>query len=121
MKYDVKCSACENTYTIEADFVPMHCMKCGSPVEASPAKTRARIRAEISMYNLRTIIPKVEDARREWISCLAEYEDEMQLLRQYKKRGVVSEEELQKFAYKKTSERDALRELRARKNNTLAE
>ena len=101
MKYKVSCPNCGTEYVVKMDFEPGFCIKCGSDlVNGSPVKTKSRERAEQAMLKLDSLVPAINEARRNLIGFLVEYEDELQVLRQYKRRGIVSEEETEKYSLK---------------------
>ena len=121
MKYMVNCTGCGSSYEVDMSFRPGFCVKCGcgdERVAVAPVKNKARLRAEDAMMHLDEIGPKMEAAREAYLALMVEYEDELQLLRQYKKREIVSEEEVNEYAvrgYKRISLNDALKEYRAKK------
>ena len=119
MKYKVVCFDCGKEYEVETADCPRFCLSCGaSNVDAAPIKTKSRIRAEESMRKLDSLIPKMMEAREIWFAVIVEYEEEMHILRQYKRRGIVSEEEVSHYSvsrYNKISLNDALKEYRAEK------
>ena len=65
------------------------------------SSSKSRERAEEAMDKLSELSPAIEAARRLFIELLVEYEENLEVLRKYQKRGVVSEEELQRFPPKK--------------------
>ena len=120
MKYKVSCPNCGTEYVVKMNFEPGFCIKCGSDlVNVSPVKTKSRERAEKAMGRLVELGPTLEAAREAWVELLVAYEDELQILRQYKKRGIVSAEELENFSLKnfyKKNTSELLKEYRRKKN-----
>lgn len=87
-------------------------------------KEKSRIRAEEAMVKLDRLVPVMKMTREMWMRVLVEYEDEMQLLRQYKKRGIVSEEEVERYSvsgYKKVSFNELLKKYREEKRDEVRE
>lgn len=119
MKYLVRCDRCGMAAEVEASRVPSFCVSCGNDlIDITPVRSKARMRAELAMARLETLAPRMVEAREWWLSALVEYEDEMQILRQYKKRGIVTEDEVERYAvsgYKKVQINEALKEYRAKK------
>lgn len=55
---------------------------------------QARARAELAMERIRAMEPTIQTAWEMYVRTWAAYEDEMQVLRQYKRRGHVTEDEV---------------------------
>lgn len=98
MKYIVKCPKCGRTYELEMGLKPVFCAKCGDRnITVSPVKTKSRVRAEEAMNHMDQIRPRLEKAHRVYVELMGEWEFEMQILRQYKKRGIVTEDEVASY------------------------
>lgn len=114
MKYHVSCAGCGANYQAEMEFSPCFCGRCGSSeINVNAIKSKARIHAEDKMHELDGLLPKVIEVRKEWIKLMAEYEDSMQLLRVYKKRGIVSQEEVSAYSMKNESKRTLAEEIKS--------
>ena len=116
MKYRITCTRCGREYELSGDLPPKFCPVCGGA--AKLVKSKARVRAEEAMVKLEKLSPKVEEAYEWWLAAIVEYEDELQVLRQYEKRGVLSRSELEPYSSKKfrrVSLNEALKEYRAKK------
>lgn len=98
MKYIIKCDYCMDSYEIDSAFAPYHCIKCGSGlIDITPGKSRARLRAEEAMRRMDEIGPKLDAARKAYQELRDTYNDERQLLMEYKSRGHATEEEVAKY------------------------
>lgn len=119
MKYIVDCMSCGENYTMVAECAPKFCMQCGSmAIKPTEVKTKSRIRAEESMRRLEELQPEFEEKYLAYSDVRARYEDELQVLRQYKKRGIVLQEELDKYSIRnmdRISMNDELKGVRAKK------
>lgn len=82
-----------------------------------PVGVRARERAELAMRRIRTMEPTIQTAWEMYVRAWAAYEDEMQVLRQYKKRGHVTVEEVEAHTLKRKSLADGLKRYREGKKN----
>ena len=74
------------------------------------------------MAVLTELRPRLLEAKELWVALTAEYEDGLQLLRVYKKRGVVTAEELEPYLVAKENIKninEALKEYRARKREVV--
>lgn len=122
MKYSIDCPKCGQKYEVEMDFIPSFCMKCGFDMPSVVLrKTKARVRAEEAMCRMDYLKPCLTEAREKYMDLMMLYEAENQIIRQYARRGVVTEEEKQKYAITgdydiaKTSVQTLLKEYRAEK------
>ena len=123
MKYTVSCAGCGCWYEVDLAFAPKFCAECGSgEIDVWPVKTKARVHAEEVMVALTELRPRLLEAKEAWIALTAEYEDGLQLLRVYKKRGIVTAEELEPYLVAKENVKninEALKEYRARKREVM--
>lgn len=120
MKYTIDCPKCGQKYEVEMDFVPGFCMKCGSgEAVVELVKTKSRLRAEEAMLKLDDLKPQLTKAREAYMELMMVYEQENQIVRAYARRGIVTEEEKQRYAITgsydiaKTSVQTMLKEYRA--------
>ena len=124
MKYIINCPHCGEKYEVELDFAPGFCVKCGFDMpKVEVAKTKPRLRAEEAMRKMDELIPRLAEARRVYMELQADFEIENQIVRSYARRGIVTEEERQKYAIwgnkniQKTSVEEILKERRKQKND----
>lgn len=95
-KYNISCPDCGATYTL--GFPASYCAACGSGrIMVSEIKGKARITAESKMAVLDEIRPRLESARSEYFKIRVEYEDTLQFLAQYHRRGIVTREEYMRY------------------------
>ena len=98
MKYFIKCEFCMDHYEVESEFAPYFCIKCGSGlIGINPGKSKARLRAEEAMRRLDELGPKLDAARKTYEELRDAYNDERQLLIEYKTRGHATEEEVARY------------------------
>lgn len=110
MKYNIYCAECGTEYEVEMSFAPRYCVKCGYDFpDVQPVKAKSRVCAESWMQELDDLQPRVLAARTECVRLMAEYEDLLQHLRIYKNRGIVTQDELDRY----TGLRDNVRTLAA--------
>ena len=95
-KYDISCPDCGATYTL--GFPASYCAECGSGrIMVSVVKGKARVTAERKMVELDEIRPLLELVRSEYFKVRVEYEDALQFLAQYYRRGIVTREEYMRY------------------------
>lgn len=97
MKLSVKCRVCGDEYNLNQNFKPCFCAKCGAGDILVTDRGVSRLRAETAMQNLDELMPTLEEAYRAYIEVAAKWESEMQILRQYVRRGIISEEEMGRY------------------------
>lgn len=98
MKYRVECSGCGEIYETEQDFEPCFCGKCGyMGPEVVKVGTTARRTVERKMAELDEIRPRLEKAWDAYFAVRVEYEDVIQYLAQYHKRGIMSQSEYDRY------------------------
>ena len=98
MRYRIICPACEERYFVDVSFEPKMCFKCGhKEVFVSNHKTKPRVDAQIVMAELDKLAPQIEKAYEEYLSMTTMWYDYCQKLAYYKRTGVVTEEELEKY------------------------
>ena len=120
MKYHITCDKCGADYEVEMGFAPGFCVKCGFDLPTvEEVKSKARLCAEGWMKELDELRPGVLAARDEWLRRMAEYEDKLQLLRIYKNRGIITQEELDPYTMKGENQKTLAAAIRAyRKEKT---
>ena len=79
------CSDCGAGFTFS--WEPSYCPKCGS-ADIGPDREKAKARMQKSVDRCWELLPQIEEAFSEYIWLVGEYEDNLQLIRQYKRRGV---------------------------------
>jgi len=119
-RYRLRCPNCGSDYEVRTEFEPTCCMKCGSVLcDVSPIvsdqRYKARLNVEEKMQRLDEMLPEMFELQSRLVELRAEYED----LLQYKRRGIVTEEELAKYAIRTalppTNLNESLKEYRHRK------
>lgn len=123
MKYRVQCEKCRADYVVDVDFVPGFCAQCGNDhAVVTPFKTKSRVTAESKMQELDNLRPRLDAAWNEYFAMRVEYEDALQFLAQYHKRGIVSADEYNsrklKYQSVKKELNEALKEFRAKRQET---
>lgn len=120
MKYRCNCGNCGYSDVFEVDVKPRFCPQCGDGgIAVAAEKTKARITAEDRMIEMDELRPRLEAAWNEYWDLRVAYEDRLQFLVTYKRRGIVSDEELAEYRVNDLDRRRdlnaALKEYRARK------
>lgn len=125
-KYRLRCPNCGSDYEVRTEFEPTCCMKCGSVLcDVSPIvsdqRYKARLNVEDKMRRMDELLPEIRELQCRMVDLRAEYEDLLQYVRQYKRRGIVTEEELAKYAIRTalppTNLNESLKEYRRRKED----
>ena len=125
-RYRLRCPNCRADYECRTDFEPTCCMRCGSVLcDVSPIvsdqRYKARLNVEDKMRRLDELLPEMYALQSRMVEIRAEYEDLLQYVRQYKRRGIVTEEELAKYAIRTalppTNLNESLKEYRRRKED----
>jgi hypothetical protein len=75
-------------------------MFCGNPIEVEVIKTKARLTAEEKMAELDEITPRLIAAQDAYFKVRVEYEDRLQFLANYRKRGHITNEEYDSYRIK---------------------
>lgn len=120
MRYRIFCPNCGDKSLVELGEKPGFCMFCGSPIEVEEIKTKARIAAEAKMAEMDEILPQLVAARDAYFKIRVEYEDRLQFLAQYRKRGHVEGEEYERYRMKAQDfERNLNRALKEYRNNKV--
>lgn len=103
------CDACGFSFNFSQ--VPSFCPKCGKEGAAARDTRKAKETARRMIAELNgEDIPVLESLHAGYIAQLAKINAKLETLRQYKKRGIVSQEEMPVIVLK--SARDALKEYR---------
>lgn len=111
MKYRVQCEKCHADYSVDVPFTPGFCAQCGNDhVAVSPVKTKSRFTAEEKMRKLDKLRPRLDAAWNEYFALRVEYEDGLQVLAQYHKREIVSDDEYNSRKIKAQTVRKSLSE-----------
>ena len=99
MRYQTKCKSCglERYYTTE--FEPKFCLKCSGELEII-RHSKARKTVEAKMAEMDEIAPRLEAARNAYWEVLVEYSDLLQFVANYHKRGVMTDEEYERYKIK---------------------
>lgn len=97
MRYRICCPNCGDKCLTDLEAKPSFCMFCGSPIEVEEVKTQARLTAEAKMAELDEITPRLLAARDAYFKVRVEYEDRLQFLAQYRKRGHMTNEEYERY------------------------
>lgn len=107
-----KCEKCGTVFTLadSPKFCPV--CGCGDFINAAEHK-KAKQTAEKICHELSVMIPEIEAAWNKYAQLQARYEEKVQTLRQYKHRGIITEEEIPKPNKKQVQ--TLLREIRANK------
>lgn len=102
---------------ITVDMPPRYCPQCGSDaVIVEIVKSKSRVTAEMKMAELDDLRPQLEAAWNAYYELRTAYEDRMQFLVVYKRRGIVSESEWLRYRIDWKSElNDELKKYRAGK------
>lgn len=101
MKYHIHCEKCGADYDVDVEFTPGFCGQCGNHrIDLTRVKTKGRITAESKMEELESIRPRLGNAWNEYFAVRVEYEDVLQFLAQYHKRGLITEAEYDKYRVK---------------------
>lgn len=122
MKYRVSCPNCGCKYETEMSFAPCFCGRCGAEgVDVVEIKSKSRITAESWMAELDELRPRLEAAWSAWYEVRVAYEDRLICLAQYHKRGVISDEEYDRYRIQtqgfKMNLNEAVREYRKNRRN----
>lgn len=120
MKCRCNCGNCGYMAKITVDVVPAFCPQCGSNgIFVDIEKPKSRVTAESKMVELDELRPRLESAWNEYWGLRVAYEDLLQFLVVYKRRGIVSEEELSQYRVndlcRKQDLNAAIKEYRAKK------
>ena len=98
MKVVCNCAGCGYRAKIAVDVEPRYCPQCGSAdMIVTVVKSKSRITAEEKMAELDTLRPRLEAAWDEYYALRTAYEDLMQFLVVYKRRGIVSDDEWRRY------------------------
>jgi hypothetical protein len=96
-------------------------MECDVSPIVSDQRYKARLNVEDKMRRLDELLPEMYELQSRMVEIRAEYEDLLQYVRQYKRRGIVTEEELAKYAIRTalppTNLNESLKEYRRRKED----
>ena len=93
MKIQYRCHSCGMSTRLPEEKIPGYCPYCGS-TDIDIDREKARETAGRMIAECNEILRELKPAHDKYISILARYELNMQTLRCYKKRGVVSEDEM---------------------------
>lgn len=104
------CNNCGSSHKFP--FVPSYCPICGSQ-DFRDRNEKARIHLEESIDRLWELAPQIESILNQLIPLRAEYEDNMQLIRAYEKRGIKTDKK--KPVLKKLNITEELKEYRKNK------
>ncbi len=121
MKVICNCAGCGYHARISVDREPRFCPQCGSAEMVVTKETpKSRITAEAKMAELDVLRPRLEAAWDEYSALRSEYEDLMQFLVVYKRRGIVSDEEWTRYRIDwKTKLNEELKKYRDRKRGEV--
>lgn len=97
MRYSICCPNCGDKCLMDLEAKPSFCMFCRSPIEVEEVKTQARLTAEAKMAELDEIAPRLLAAQEAYFKVRVEYEDRLQFLAQYRKRGHITNEEYDRY------------------------
>ena len=100
MKYHVKCLDCGNECDLELNFEPKRCLSCGGNLEVEVVKSKARLTAEAKFAEMDEIYPRMVAAREAYWDVLVEYNDRLQFLGNYHRRGIITTEEYNSYKLK---------------------
>lgn len=105
MKYVIKCPACGD-YQVSLDFKPACCPKCGDKAAGVnrfvSEKTKQRV--ELAKSRMDELKPQITAAHDKYMELMVLYEDECQLLRCYAKRGLIAQEEVDPYLFRKNKD-----------------
>ena len=90
-KFKYLCMACNTSFNYSAQ--PKFCPNCGGQ-DIQRDHGKAALRAREGIAKCRSLLPEVEARYQYFMEVYVEYEDTMQMLRVYKKRGVISAADL---------------------------
>lgn len=107
------CARCGAVFKFQTE--PKFCPGCGCG-EIRVHHKKAEETAKRTIEDCNKLIERIEPIWEEYVRLMAEYEDKMQVLRQYKKRGIISEESIP--VMKKRTIASELKELRAKKRSS---
>lgn len=119
-KWRVGCNSCQKESIVRDNSAPQFCSYCGSKdIKVEQEVSKAAIAGgQRCLAKLEKIRPDIIDARNRYIELRAAYEYEMQTLRTYVWRGIISKEEAAPYmAYGQELKRmsTALKEYREQK------
>lgn len=125
MRYQTKCKSCGLEKKYSSEFEPKFCLSCGGELEVRDTKPKMTPRetAEAVMAELDELGPKIDAAYEKYLNLTTIWCDVSGKLWYYKGRGVVSQEEYEKYSSRRNgragkSQAQRLREYRASKKES---